>query len=187
MEPVDWDRRYREGFYNGATDAHLLLQRFWKVIPRGPVADIAMGNGRNSRFLAGHGYETYGVDRSSEALKIARDSSAPRILPPGLILGDANNLPFRKESMTGVIIFYFLLRNIMAELVGLLRTGGVLMYETFLKRQNAVDRYRNPDFLLDDGELIGYFGDLDLIFYEETLSSTGGKTRALARFVGRRK
>jgi hypothetical protein len=62
--------------------------------------------------------------------------------------------------------------------------GGLLIYETFLKRQNAIDRPRDPRYLLDDGELIGYFRHLDLLSYEEGVFNVGGKRRALARYAG---
>jgi hypothetical protein len=75
----------------------------------------------------------------------------------------------------------------MTEIKGLLRPGGVLIYETFLKRQNAIDRHRNPDYLLDDGELFSCFSGLDLLFYEETMGDDGGKKRAVAKYVGRKR
>jgi len=184
---VNWDKRYREGFYNGATEPHPLLRQFVHAIPKGPVADIAMGNGRNAIFLAEHGYKVTGLDRSMEALKIARNRMVEQGPSFSLVLGDADNLPFRSGSMAGVIVFYFLLRNIVEELVGLLHGGGVLIYETFLKRQNAIDRHRNPDFLLDDGELVGRLKDLELVFYEETIFGTERGKRAIARFVGRKR
>lgn len=187
METVDWDRRYREGFYDGAKEAHPLLQRFWHTIPRGNVVDIAMGNGRNALFLAEKGYAVCGLDRSSEALKIARETMVEKSQNLFCILGDANSLPFKACSASGVIVFYFLLRSIMEEIVGLLQKGGVIVYETFLKRQNAIDRHRNPDFLLDDGELCSYFKNLETLFYEETISDVEGKKRAIAKFVGRKK
>jgi SAM-dependent methyltransferase len=187
METVDWDKRYREGFYDGATEANPLLQRFWHTIPKGYVVDIAMGNGRNARYLAGRGYTVWGFDRSSEALKIARETMVEKGQNISLILGDAGNLPFKAGSVSGVMIFYFLLRNIMKEIVDLLNSGGVLIYETFLKRQNAIDRHRNPNFLLEDGELLSYFKDLELLFYEETISDIEGKKKATAKFVGRKR
>ena len=187
MEIVDWDKRYREGFYDGATEAHPLLQRFWHYIPGGKVIDIAMGRGRNTLFLARKGYMVFGLEKSSEALKMARETINEKRQDVSLILGDANSLPFKACSVSGVIVFYFLLRNIMEEVIGLLREGGVLIYETFLKRQNAIDRHRNPDFLLEDGELFSYFNDLKTLFYEETISDVLGKKRAIAKFVGRKK
>lgn len=187
MSTVDWNKRYREGFYDGAVDPHPLLQKFWHTIPKGNVADIAMGTGRNSLFLAERGYRGWGLDSSSEAIKMAKESAAARGCEISLVLGDANRLPFKRGTMTGVIVFYFLLRDIMNEMVDLLQSGGVLIYETFLKRQNAIDRRRNPEFLLDDGELISWFGNLDLLFYEETISEIRGKARAIARYVGRKR
>lgn len=187
MIAVDWDKRYREGFYDGATEPHLLLHRFWHTIPKGPVADVAMGNGRNAAFLSEKGYTVYGLDRSLEALKIAKKTMTEKGPATPLILGDAGNLPFKRGSWTGAIVFYFLLRSIMEEIVGLLQKGGVLFYETFLKRQNAVDRPRNQDFLLNDGELITHFKDLELIFYEEAIVDTQRGKRATAKFVGRKR
>lgn len=75
----------------------------------------------------------------------------------------------------------------MEDIVDLLNSGGVLIYETFLKRQNAIDRHRNPNFLLEDGELLFYFRNLELLFYEEAISDIEGKKRAMAKFVGRKR
>jgi hypothetical protein len=75
----------------------------------------------------------------------------------------------------------------MGEIADTLQSGGVLIYETFLKRQNSIDGQRNPEFLLDDGELISYFKGLDLLFYEETISDTEGRNKAIAKFVGRKR
>ena len=72
------------------------------------------------------------------------------------------------------------------EIAGLLQSGGVLVYETFLKRQNEVDRRRNPDFLLEDGELFSYFKKFEILFYEETILDVEGKKRAIVKFVGRK-
>jgi len=43
------------------------------------------------------------------------------------------------------------------------------------------------DYLLHDGELIGYFRELDLLFYEEGVFLSGGRQQALARYVGRKR
>jgi tellurite methyltransferase len=183
VEP-DWDQRYREGFYDGADDAHQLLQQFWPLIRKGPVLDIACGNGRDIIYLAGKGHSCLGLDRSREALKIAgRGAQGKDIL---LVQGDAGALPFKKGLAAGVLVFYFLERGMAGRIPELLKKGGILVYETFLERQNAVDRRRNPEHLLADGELYGLFSSLEPLFYEETVTFSEGKTRAIARFVGRK-
>jgi tellurite methyltransferase len=181
---TDWDKRYRDGFYDGARDPHDLLKKFWHVIPRGRIIDIAMGNGRDASFLAGKGFDVYGIEKSTEAIKIARQSEKRNV---SIICGDANSLPFKNDAAEGVIVFYFLLRNIMGDIISILKKGGILIYETYLRRQNDIDRQRNPDFLLDDGELISYFRKLEILFYEETISNSGEKDKAMARFIGRKK
>lgn len=179
---TDWDKRYREGFYDGAKDPHNLLRTFWPVIPKGRVIDIATGNGRNAAFLANKGFDVYGIEKSAEAIKIAGQTKNNI----SIICGDAGFLPFKNNSAEGVLVFYFLLRSMMNEITNILKQGGILIYETFLKRQNDIDRWRNPDFLFDDGELISYFRKFENLFYEETISTSEGKRRATARFVGRK-
>jgi tellurite methyltransferase len=89
--------------------------------------------------------------------------------------------------MEDIIVFYFLLRESFSDLLRALKEGGVLIYETFLKRQNEIDRYRNPDYLLGDGELIELFRPLDLLHYEEGICWRKGKGRAVAQYVGRKR
>lgn len=187
MERNDWDERYKQGFYNGTIRPHDLLVRFWREIPGGIVADIAMGTGVDALFLAEKGYDVVGIENSREAIKIAT-AYGDRNGAPGLTIvnGDARTLPIKDASLQGVIVFYFLLREITETLKNILKKDGILIYETFLKRQNSLDRHRDPAYLLEDAELIDRFGDMGLIHYEEMLTVVRGKTRAIARFVGRK-
>lgn len=185
---VDWDKRYREGFYAGQHRHHPLIERFAPLMPRNkPVIDIAAGQGRDIVFLSRSGLHTYGLERSREAIKLARQAAAEAGIEISMVCGDAEHLPFKRETAGAVTVFYFLLREIMDELVGMLAPGGLLVYETFTKRQNAIDRQRNPRYLLDDGELLACFRSLELLFYEEGIFDTHDKRRALARFVGRKR
>jgi tellurite methyltransferase len=184
---VNWDERYRSGSYGGNGDAHMLLARFHRAIPKGRVLDVAMGTGRDALFLAERGYEVYGLEQSMEAITLARQkgrAAGARFVP---VHGDAAAPPFKEASMEGIIVFYFLLREPTAALLGILKKKGVIIYETFLKRQNEVDRYRNPDYLLGDGELVELFRPLDLLHYEEGVFRRGGRQRAVAQYVGRKR
>jgi len=185
MENNRWDKKYREGFYDGIMEPHDLLKRFYHLIPHGGnVIDIAMGNGRDALYLAEKGFNVYGLESSKEAIKIVLQSKHRHL---NIIMADAKALPIKTSSMDGVVVFYFLLRQTSQEIVSLLRRGGIVIYETFLKRQNEIDRKRNPSYLLDDGELLSLFPLLELIFYEETISFVNNRKRATARLVGRKR
>jgi tellurite methyltransferase len=184
-EAVNWNKRYREGFYNGEIEPHALLKKFWSIIPGRHAADIAMGSGRDALFLSEKGFFVTGLESSLEAINITKKTMAQKSLLMWPVLGKAEELPYAKNSFDCILVFYFLQREIMDEIRALLKKGGIFIYETFLKRQNAIDRPRNLDHLLDDGELIGYFKGLELLFYEEIIENTDGKKRAIARAVGR--
>lgn len=149
--------------------------------------DIATGTGRDLLFLARQGYKVCGLDRSWEALKLASRFFDQNGFQLEAVQADALDLPLRSHAFDGVLVFYFLERDIMGELASLLKPGGVIFYETFLKRQNAIDRHRNPAYLLEDEELPSHFGDLEPLFYEEGIFALDGKERAVARYIGRKR
>ena len=185
---TDWDKRYRDGFCAGTHEVHGLVERFSPLMPPGlPVVDIAMGQGRDLLFLAGKGFSVYGLERSGEAINLVRKAMEHDHRQISMIRGDALHQPFKTAAVGTVIVFYFLVREIMSDLVRLLAPGGLLLYETFLKRQNIMDGPRNPLYLLEDGELLGYFSRLELLLYEEGIFTAHGKRRALARYAGRKR
>jgi tellurite methyltransferase len=187
LAEVNWDKRYREGFYDGAKEPHSLLKQFWPSITGPRVMDIAMGNGRDLLFLAEKGFIVFGLEQSGEAIKIALAASGRPQQTLRVVMGNAESLPFKEASADAILVFYFLLRKTMEDLVSTLKRGGLLVYETFLKRQNEIDRRRNPAHLLEDGELISFFRSLEVIFYEEGIFLCDGKKRATARYVGRKR
>lgn len=185
---IDWDKRYREGFYEAFTEPHLLLKRFFPFIEgKKIVIDIAMGGGRDTVFLSEVGFKVIGLEKSVEAIKIAKRKAKERNVNPLLVLADAEYLPFKEESADCLIVFYFLSKKRIKEFPKLLRKGGLLIYETYLKRQNLLDRWRDEEHLLEDGELLSYFEDFEILFYEELITDEDGKKKAIARFVGRKK
>ena len=154
MAEPDWDRRYMDAPCGGSEGPHELVKRFWPIIPKGRVIDVAMGRGRDLSFLAGKQFDVYGIEKSAEAIRIAREVLGEG---PAIIRGDAEHLPFKRESVEGVLVFHFLLRSIMGDIVAVLKKGGAVIYETFLKRQDEIDGRRNLEYLLDDGELMSFF------------------------------
>ncbi len=182
-ETPDWDDRYRKGFYDGADDPHDLLVRYGHLFT-GRVADIAMGSGRDAMFLASRGLPVTGIERSWEGLRLAREAMAARGYSIGMVQGDAARLPFRSGSFQGVIVFYFLMREIVPDIAAVLDRGGILMYETFLKA--GEDHPRNPAFLLDKGELPALFPGFEPIYYDEGFREHKGRVRATAQLVARK-
>lgn len=184
---VDWDARYRKSSSTTPMEPHALLRSFLNRIPPGNVLDIAMGAGRDSLFLLNCGLNVYGIDRSVEAVRMAHKNAKTQGRQFAAIVSDAKHIPFKPDSFEGVIVFYFLYREILDNVVGLLKKGGILVYETYLLRQNLLDRERNAQFLLEDGEMYQTLRDkLETLFYEETTTLFREKKRAVMQYVGRK-
>jgi tellurite methyltransferase len=182
----DWDERYRTGSYDGLGGPHDLVIDFAHLLEGKRTLDIAMGRGRDALYLASRGVRMTGMELSCEVIRLARDEAGRQALAVDVVRADAKALPFKKGVFGGVIIFFFLLREIARDIADMLEPGGILIYETFLKRQNEVDRQRNPAFLLDDGELLRLFPGFKPIHYEEGAHDRSGKTRITAQLVARK-
>lgn len=100
-------------------------------LPRGArVLDLACGTGDLCRELARRGYRPVGVDRSAGMLAAqrARSSTGAHPLVP-LVRGDALRLPFRTNSVDGIVCGFALrnfasLKPFLAECARVLRPGG---------------------------------------------------------------
>ena len=125
--------------------------------PAAPVLDLAAGGGRHTRFFAARGHPVLAVDRD-----ISR-------LPGGLALDleDGSPWPFADRRFGVVVVVNYLHRPTLAAAIALVAPGGLLLYETFARGQEAFGRPRNPDFLLRPGELLDAVrGRLVVLAYE---------------------
>ena len=112
-------------------DPHLAerLAHHLAVRPGGRYLDIACGTGNYTHALADRGGDWYGVDVSSGMLRRAQDKGGN----VGLLLGDAEALPFRDGSFDGAVCTMALhhlprLEPVFSEIRRLLRGGRLVMF-----------------------------------------------------------
>jgi len=174
-----------------ATPAAFLLDHealLHEAAARGPILDLACGRGRNAVALAARGIDCVGVDRNEAFLREAE--SAAREHPGRLetLLFDLESgleLPFKKGSCGGILVFRFLFRPLAEMIQRALAPGGVLLYETFTQDQPALGwGPKQPAFLLAPGELPGLFPTLDVLHFDEE-PRTSPRPEASARLAAR--
>lgn len=136
------------------------------VAAGGRVLDVAAGGGRHSEFFLGLDHPVCAVDRDTTALT-QRLGQAANIEIITADLEDGSPWPLGNRQFSAVVVCNYLFRPIMARLRDSLAPGGVLIYETFAQGHERLGRPRNPDFLLQDGELLQYFAaGLQVVAYE---------------------
>ncbi|MDA1090297.1 MAG: SAM-dependent methyltransferase [Proteobacteria bacterium] len=144
------------------------IRRFAPLIPEnGAVLDLAAGGGRHSRHLQGLGHPMTVIDRDVSGLIGLDDveiieadlESEPAPFTVGGVL--------HGRTFAGVCVINYLYRPLLRDLVAALAPGGVLIYETFARGNEAFIRPRNPDHLLKSGELLELVrGRLQVVAYE---------------------
>jgi SAM-dependent methyltransferase len=144
----------------------LWVQRWAGLIPAGGrVLDLACGNGRNARYLAGRGHLVTAVDIELGPSEPLRDT-------PGVAWErydlEGGPWPYDLGAWQGVVVVNYLHRPLLPRLVEALAPGGVLLYATFARGQERYGRPRNPMHLLLPGELLELArGRLRVVAYED--------------------
>ncbi len=142
------------------------VRRFAPLIPAGgAVLDVACGTGRHARLLAEMGYDVEAVDRDAQAVEHL--AGVPGIKTHIADL-EGGEWPYSRETFDGIVVTNYLHRPRFDLLLELLRTNGVLIYETFMIGNETLGKPSNPNFLLRQDELLERVrGRLEVVAFEQ--------------------
>jgi SAM-dependent methyltransferase len=130
----------------------------------GHILDVAAGYGRHTRHFLGQGYKVTAVDIDVSGMSDLKDQIGLILLEVDLEMGD---WPFPESAFDGIVVTNYLHRPHFPQLIDSLAADGVLIFETFGQGNEKLGRPRNPNFLLESGELLRAFGDnLNVVAYE---------------------
>ena len=144
------------------------VRRFAGLIAAGgAVLDLACGQGRHARYLAGLGCRVEAVDRDSAALAALAGVAGVTTRCADL---EGAPWPYTAGSFDGVVVTNYLHRPLMRAMLDTLRPDGVLIYETFALGNEKLGRPSNPEFLLRPHELLQWVeGRLQVLAFEQGL------------------
>lgn len=131
------------------------------VAPGGAVLDVAAGGGRHTRLFLERGHTVTAVDRSLDPGALA---GAQTIVAD---LEDGSPWPLEGRQFAGIVVTNYLWRPLFPAILASLAPGGVLLYETFAHGNAAYGSPRNPDFLLNRGELLDHCRSLTVVAFED--------------------
>jgi 2-polyprenyl-3-methyl-5-hydroxy-6-metoxy-1,4-benzoquinol methylase len=156
---VRWNDRYGgAGLLHGSGPSPFLAEwiDFLKSASPGEKAlDIACGEGRNSVFLARHGFSVTGLDISEAGIAKARERTAREGVQADFRLADLEAYEFT-GTCDLIVNVNFLLRDLIPKMVHALNPGGLLVFDTILDAP-GLQGVHNRRFLLQPGELRGMF------------------------------
>lgn len=130
------------------------VSRFAPLIPAGEVLDLACGNGRHARLLAGLGHPVLALDRDPDALVKTAGERILTLLADLEGDGSGSDWPFAANRFAGIVVTNYLHRPLFPFILASLAPQGILIYETFALGNAHYGKPTNPDFLLAPGELL---------------------------------
>ncbi|HEY7534215.1 MAG TPA: dihydroneopterin aldolase [Nitrospiraceae bacterium] len=150
-----------------------LTQQLYRL-PKGRALDVACGSGRNTLYLASHGFDVDAMDRDEQALAALTSAAKQRNLPNvRLKMVDLERTTeerpeFPAHTYDVILVCFYLYRPLFPWLIEALKPNGVLVYETF-----TIDNYlrhhhpRRWEFCLAQNELLRLTSELRVLSYDE--------------------
>ncbi len=169
---IKWNSRFEsQDSFLGERPSPFLSREIERIISLTPgfdALDIACGEGRNSLFLAQHGFKTTGLDISDIGLAKGRKRAEINGL----------DVDFRRVDLDSHIIegtydlilnFNFLLRELIPGEVAALHPGGLLLFDTIMASEQLLQNH-SAAYLLQPGELVKLFETYngEILFSEES-------------------
>src|SRR5713101_7346214 len=187
----EWDAKHQAAAEEPPPEPASFVLELLPLLPHGPALDLACGTGRHALLLGARGQHVTAVDWSgaglevleararAEGIPIRRISSAEQIVKRhhggiDLVQADLEQLQLPENTFELILCVQYLQRSLFPELQRALRPGGFLLFETFTRAQLEFNGGpRNPEYLLDSGELRTAFPELRVIFHRELRAGQG--------------
>jgi SAM-dependent methyltransferase len=179
-----WDARYAAQVKPTALQPPAWLLEHVGALAPGRALDLATGVGHTAIELARRGWQVDAIDISPVGLAHAATLAAGHGVVVNWQADDLNCASLPREHYDLITVFYYLDRESLPDqIVAALRTGGVLLYETFTRDQLRVpgNHVRNPSYLLAPGELLGLFPSLVVCEYREARMSDRAVASLMAK------
>lgn len=182
-----WEARYAGRDADRMAAPSALLTEHRHLLPQSGLAlDVACGDGRNALWMARQGFVVDALDIAFAALRSLASAAAAERLPVRPIQADLERFALPPDRYALVVNVRYLQRSLLPALRRTVAPGGVIAFETFLREQARIGHPRNPDFLLEPGELRTAFVGFEALVDEEGLVDANGGAAYLARLLARR-
>ena len=175
---IKWNKKHQQG--NEPSDASSIVAQFFGLASGNKALDIAAGNGRNSIFLAEHGFVVDAIDISEAGL--ARFAGRRSNINP--ICADLDIFDIPPDRYDLIVNIKFLSRRLFPYIYEGLTDGGILIFETFIEAPDEKIKQPNSrDYLLRENELLHAFLRLKIIYYREGRGPDKSADTCLASLV----
>jgi tellurite methyltransferase len=183
---VLWEERYASEKYLFGKEPVLSLKNYVSYLHKGKTLDVAMGEGRNSVFLAQQGFQVEGVDCSTKAIEKAKKLAEEKSVS---IEAKTQNLDFFLMPLmkydTILMTYYKPQARFFSEILRGLVAGGTFLLEAYVTEH--LKHHKNPlidfDQCYKPNEVLGHLKSFHVLFYKEVPEGDAHLVQAIARKI----
>jgi SAM-dependent methyltransferase len=180
----------KENRVSFSTNPNKLLAETIRGRKPGKALDVGMGQGRNTLFLAKHGWDAYGVDIADEAVNLAQDNARKANLRITTFVQDDAEFDFGSSRWDLVAFIYSGGRHHVDKVYQSLKPGGLVVIEGF-HRDATKQRKIGENVVFDTDELKKLYTAAGFIIvrYEENVGvgDFGLQQMRLVKLVAQKK
>jgi tellurite methyltransferase len=168
VSPVSdkWNRIYLTK--SAVPKAALVLEQNKHLLPvKGEALDLACGQGGNALLLAQAGLNVQAWDVSDVAIDQLKNLASTQGLAIDASVRDVVFTPPAANSFDVIVVSFFLDRALCAVLAAAIKPGGLIIYQTYCRNKVSEGGPRNPEYLLEDNELLFLFPNMKVRLYRE--------------------
>ncbi len=162
-----WNKHYHSCSNKRSVPAEVLFQNQHLLPEVGTALDLACGRGANAICLAENGLTVSAWDISELALEQLSLCAKEKKLSLSSELRNVSEQPPAADTFDVIVVSHFLDRALMNDIRSAIKPEGLIFYQTFIKEKVDKSGPKNPDYLLDNNELLTIFNNWKIICYKE--------------------
>ncbi|GKT12399.1 MAG: tellurite methyltransferase [Thiomicrorhabdus sp.] len=152
--------------------------------PRPKALDLGCGGGRDAVFIAKQGWQVTGIDQEARVLKRAKQLASSSGASVKFKCCDLKKTDcFPEAEFDLVTVVRYLNRELFSQIDAAIMPGGYIVYQTFVTGAEAFGSPKNPNFILQFGELSKIFHSYQIIVDRIDELSDG---RPVASFIAQK-
>jgi len=167
LEAERWNRYFKAEKPAFNTHPNAFLVEMVKGRTPGRALDVAMGQGRNSVWLAQQGWDVTGFDIADQAVAIAKEEAARLGVKIHAAVQSTEEFEFGENRWDLILLSYAGGGQLVNQVQRALKPGGILVVEAF--HDDALKTLKIGGSLFRTGELPHLFQELRSVHYEEPI------------------
>ena len=162
-----WDKYYDSNIKGPPSPSEVLYFNQHLLPVKGNALDLACGYGSNAICLAMNGLKVSAWDISKIALEKLSLRSKEFDFIINCEIRDVLQQPPEPDTFDIIVVSKFLDRKLIKHIRHAIKPDGLIFYQTFIKDRIIKSGPENPNYQLNENELLDFFEDWKLIFYKE--------------------